>query len=116
MEEKKTDLDKKPRSRGAALIKSNSQIRSEMARIYRSFNAGDISMDEMNKRVAVLDKIRLTLMEPSKPKTVNTKLENEKLTIREKLILNRIERNLESRIYGLLQKYVKVQAIQEKQA
>ena len=116
MEEKKTDLDKKPRSRGAALIKSNSQIRSEMARIYRSFNAGDISMDEMNKRVAVLDKIRLTLIEPPKPKIVNTKLENEKFTIREKLILNRIERNLESRIYGLLQKYVKVQATQERQA
>ena len=55
-------------------------------------------------------------MEPPKPNTVNTKSENEKLTIREKLILNRIERNLESRIYGLLQKYVKVQATQERQA
>ena len=70
----------------------------------------------MNKRVAVLDKIRLTLIEPPKPKTAYPKLENEKLTIREKLILNRIERNLESRIYGLLQKYLKVQATQERQA
>ena len=42
----------KPRSRGAALIKTNAQVRSEMARIYRSFNAGNMTMDEMNKQAS----------------------------------------------------------------
>lgn len=106
----------KPHTRGAALIKTNPQIRSEIARIYRSFNAGDISMDEMNKRVAVLDKIRLTLIESPKPKVANPRLDNDNLTIREKLILNRIERGLERRIYQLLQEYVKVHVAQSKQA
>ena len=97
----------KPRSRGAALIKTNAQVRSEMARIYRSFNAGDITMDEMNKRVAVLDKIRLTLIEHSKPKLEADKSSNAPLTIREKLIANRIERSLVSRLSQLIGKNIR---------
>jgi len=111
-----TESLKKPRSRGAALIKTNAQVRSEMARTYRSFNAGEISMDEMNKRITVLDKIRLTLIETSKPKIDSQEKGDEKLRIREKLILNQIERGLEQRIYQLLQEYVKIQVAQTKQA
>ena len=92
----------KPRSWGAALIKTNAQIRSEMARIYRSFNEGNMTMDEMNKRIAVLDKICLTLIEPTKPKCVTDKQSNSPLTIREKLIANRIERGLVKRINQLI--------------
>ena len=98
---------KNPRSRGAALIKTNAQVRSEMARIYRSFSAGDISMEEMNKRIAVLDKIRLTLVEQSIPRKLDPK--EEKLTIREKVVLNRIEKALDKRIHMVLQQYVKMQ-------
>ncbi len=108
----KSEPAKKPRSRGAALIKTNAQVRSEMARIYRTFNAGDMTMDEMNKRIAVLDKIRLTLIEPLKPKKNGNKDKDVKLTIREKLVLNRIEKGLDKRIYQLLQEYAKVQVAQ----
>jgi len=100
---------KKPRSRGAALIKTNAQVRSEMARIYRSYNAGEMSMEEMNKRFAVLDKIRLTLIEQSKPRKQELKEADQKLTIREKLVLNRIERTLDKHIYDVLKQYVKMQ-------
>ncbi len=106
--EETTSTHQKPRSRGAALIKTNAQVRSEMARIYRSFNAGDMTMEEMNKRIAVLDKIRLTWAEPTMPKKNENKDKEEKLTIREKLILNRIKRGLDKRIYHLLQEFVKV--------
>ncbi|MDH3609930.1 MAG: hypothetical protein OEQ24_11915 [Gammaproteobacteria bacterium] len=108
--------NRKPRSRGAALIKTNAQVRSEMVRIYRSFNAGDMTMEEMNKRIAVLDKIRLTLIKTPKSKLDAQGKGDANLTIREKLILNQIERGLERRIYKLLQEFVKVQVAQTNQA
>ena len=104
-----TFTSQKPRSRGAALIKTNAQIRSEMARIYRSYNAGEMTMDEMNKRIAVLDKIRLTLIEPTKPKKDKKSEVEESLTIRERLIAKKIERGLEKSVFKILQQFVKVQ-------
>ena len=99
---KRSKTTGKSGSRGAAMITTNAKVRSEMARIYRSYNAGEISMDEMNKRVSVLDKIRLTLVDSPKPKSEDFTAKNEELTIREKLIANRIERGLNSRINQLL--------------
>ena len=45
MTDETSTTSQKPQRRGAALIKTNAQIRSEMARIYRSFNAADMTMD-----------------------------------------------------------------------